>query len=524
MKTIHNISEKVATPKNFMKGYANYVDGKPYRTDIREYNKNLAANIKTQIRAFETGTWEVPPYEERVIREHGKQRRLGIYPCQEHVMEWAMLNYIEMPLTDSYIRNSCSCVKGRGQTDFVDILSRYLRNDVDGTWYGVQLDIHHYFQWIDHTLLMMGLERKIRDEVVLRMLGIILDSYPNGLVLGTKLSQIEANFFLAPFDHDAATLWGVKDDPEKMAYWRQRYVNWCIATVRTQQQADELNKGIDYLGRKFDALVEQGIIYARFADNIVSFSGDKAFLHIVTEIAVMTLTRDYHVQINRSWNVRTIEPDGMDVCGYVLHHFYRPVRKRIKQDLWRQIIALRRKGKTPEEIRLECASRIGWLTHADCRNLLRKMNVNMEERLGKKIRKNRSVIPFEGMTREQKKSIEDYLCHIDDAADPEGSRQEEAKKVILLEEYKLDDSPFEGKKLRAALRFKEIDYITTRTNEETGKQETVYVWKTEEHFMWTGSTVLIDQMQKDFTVEDLPAPTCIHEYENKYKKKFYKFT
>lgn len=508
-----------------MKGYANYVDGKPYRTDIRAFEKDLAANIKTQIRAFETGNWVVPEYEERIINEHGKKRKLGVYPCGEHVMEWAMLNHIELPLTDSYIRNSCSCVKGRGQTDFVDILSRYLRDDVEGTWYGVQLDIHHYFQWVDHTLMEQMLERKIRDEKVMRMLKIILDSYMNGLVLGTKLSQIEANFFLHDFDHAADTLWGVKGNPEKEAYWRRRYVTWCIDTMRTQAQADEVAKGIDYLGRKFDRLLQEGFCYARFADNIIMFSGDKAFLHIVVEIAITTLTRDKNVQVNRSWNVRPIEPDGMDVCGYVLFHFHRKVRKRNKQNTWREVIALRKKGKSPEEIRLACASRLGWLMHADCRNLLRKMNVNMEERLGKKIKKNRSTIPFEGMTREQKKSIEDYLCHIDDAADPEGSRQEEAQKVILLEEYKLDtNSPFKGKEIRAALRFKEIDYITTRTNEETGKPETVYVWKPEEHFMWTGSTILIDQMQKDFTVEDLPAPTCIHEYENKFKKKFYKFT
>ena len=508
MKTIRNISERIATTDNFIAGYRNYVTDKPYRSDIKAYESNLAANVKTQIRAFRTGEWKVPEYEDRLIREHGKQRRLGVYPCEEHVMEWAMLNYLEKPLTDSYIRNSCSCVRGRGQTDFVDILSSYLRNDVEGTWYGVQLDIHHYFQWIDHTLLMMGLERKIRDEVVLRMLGIIMDSFPNGLVLGTKLSQIEANFFLVPFDHDAATLWGVKGDPEKMAYWRQRYVNWCIDTVRTQQQADELNKGIDYLGRKFDALVEQGIIYARFADNIVMFSGDKAFQHIVTEIAIMTLTRDYHVQINRSWNVRPIEPDGMDVCGYVLHHFYRHVRKRIKQDLWRQIVKLRRKGLSPEQIRLECASRIGWLIHADCRNLLRRMDVNMEERLGKKIRRNRTKIPFEGMTKEQQRSIKDFLCQINPKTNPEAAAAEEAEKVILLLEVKVERSIFEGKELCAALRFR------VRSGDEWG----------DEYYMWTGSKILVDQIQTDFTPDDLPAPTCIREIYNNFGKKFYKFT
>lgn len=502
-----------------MKGFANYVDGKPYRRDIRAFEGNLAANIKTQIRAFETGEWEVPAYEERIITEHGKRRKLGIYPCAEHVMEWAMLNHIELPLTDSYIRNSCSCVQGRGQTDFVDILSRMMRNDVEGTRYGVQIDIHHYFQWIDHTLLSQMLERKIGDEKVVQMLGIILDSYMNGLVLGTKLSQIEANFFLHDFDHEASTLWGVRYDDEKMSYWRRRYVTWCIDTMRTADEQREVDKGIAYLVRKFDALVEKGLYYGRFADNIIMLCGDKAFLHICVEIAIMTLTQHKKVSINKSWNVRPIEPDGIDVCGYVLHHYYRTVRKRNKQALWRQVKALRKQGKTPEEIRLACASRIGWLTHGDCRNILRKMDVNMEERLGKKIRKNRSTIPFEGMTKEQKRSIEDYLCKIDEQKDADGSRAEEAQKVILLLEYKTEKSPFQGKELRAAMRFREIDSMGIDADGSP-----CYQWKDEELFMWTGSKILIDQMQEDIQPGDLPSPTCIHEYENKYKKKFYKFT
>jgi len=508
MKTIRNKSDDIATVGNFIKAYKNYVSDKPYRADIRRYESNLAANIKTQIRAFMTGEWQVSPYEDRVITEHGKQRRLGVYPCEEHVMEWAMLNYLEMPLTDSYIRNSCSCVRGRGQTDFVDIISGYMRRDVEGTWYGVQLDVHHYFQWIDHTLLMQGLERKIRDEVILRMLGIILDSFPNGLVLGTKLSQIQANFFLMPFDQASRTLWGVMNDPEKMAYWRRRYVDSRIATMRTPEEVAEVNRGIDYLNRKFDRLVEEGVVFARFADNIVILAGDKTFLHICSEIAIMVLSRDYRLQINRSWNVRPIEPDGIDVCGYVLHHFYRHVRKRNKQALWRQVIQLRRQGLTPEQIRIKCASRIGWLTHADCRNLLRKMDVNMEERLGKKIRRNRTTIPFDGMTREQKRSIEDYLCHIDPKTDAAGSAREEEAKMILLVDYIVESSPFPGKESRAALRFRIRD---------GGK------WAGD-YYMWTGSTILIDQMLKDFTKADLPAPTCIHEYINKFGKKFYKFT
>lgn len=510
MKTIKRLSDDIATVNNFIEAHENYIDTKPYRTDIREFERHFTANIKTLLRAYNLGNWVPPEYEERVVVEHNKQRRLGVYPAAEHDMEWAALNYLEKPLTDTYIRNSCACVRGRGQNDFIDIISRAMRNDYEGTRYGVQLDAHHYFQLIDHNIIEGVLERKIKDERLMRLLHNILQSFMNGLVLGTKLSQIEANFQLVPFDHGARSLWGVRGDVERMCYWRRRYVDWCIATVRTKEQAEELAKGVQYLNAKFDGLVEKGVFYARFADNIIMLSGDKAFLHIVTEIAIMVLARDYHYQANKSWNVRPVEPDGIDICGYVLHHYFRKVRKRIKQDLWKEIIRLRKKGRSPEEIRLACASRIGWLTHGDCRNLLRRMDVNMEERLGDKIKRRKTTVPFEGMTREQRRSIEDILCHTD---------EEEKEKMIHLLEYAVGKSIFPGKEHRAALRFRFIKGIVRHSDDTTE-----YQWNDEECYAWTGSQVLIEQMQKEFLPEDLPAPTAIHEYTNKYGKKYYKFT
>ena len=510
MKTIKRLSDNIATVDNFIEAHENYITTKPYRVDIREFEAHFTANIKQMLRAYNFGNWVPPEYQERTVTEHGKQRKLGVYPAAEHCMEWAALNFLELPLTDTYIRNSCACVRGRGQNDFVDIISRAMRNDPDGTRYGVQLDAHHYFQMIDHNVIESILERKIKDERLMQLLHTILNSFQNGLVLGTKLSQIEANFQLSPFDHGVFTLWGVKGDTERMAYWRRRYVDACLLSCRTKEQAQELAKGVQYLNAKFDAMVERGVFYARFADNIIMLHGDKAFLHLVVEIAIMVLARDYKYMVNKSWNVRPVEPDGIDVCGYVIHHYYRKVRKRIKQDLWREIIKLRRKGKSPEEIRLACASRIGWLTHADCNNLLRKMNVNMEERLGAKIKRHKTTIPFEGMTKEQRISIEKILCHSD---------ADEESRMILLLEYDVSKSIYKGRELRAALRFKMVKNIIRHAD---GTAD--YEWTDEEYFAWTGSQILIEQMQQEFTPDDLPAPTAIHEDINKYNKRYYKFT
>ena len=114
------------------------------------------------------------------------------------------------------------------------------------------------------------LESKIKDKKLLHFLFEFIDSYWRGLPLGVKLSQILANFFLAKFDHDVQNLFGIANDIERKNYWRKVYVDYCIGSCRTERDAEELAKGIDYLNKKCDALVDKGMkYYYRFADNMV---------------------------------------------------------------------------------------------------------------------------------------------------------------------------------------------------------------------------------------------------------------
>ena len=50
------------------------------------------------------------------------------------------------------------------------------------------------------------------------------------------------------------------------------------------------------------------------------------------------------------------------------------------------------------------------------------------------------------------------------------------------------------------------------------------MWEDAEHYTFSGSKVMIDQAQNEFTREDLPSPTVIKEFFNKQRKRFYKFT
>ena len=546
MKRKGHISPHIETKRNYELAFDGFSEHKKARITVHKFEEDLDGNLAALLEAYLTESWHTSPYTDERIFDR-KSRIISKLPIKDHVQQWASCLHVEPLLCDTFIRKSCSCVKGRGTHDFVNLLRKDLNSSYEDTYYFVQLDVHHFFPNINHELMKTSLRAKIKDPKLLRFLDEFIDSYPSGLPLGVKISQILANYFLASFDRLAIRVFDILADPDKFAYWCGRYVSHHIHIAGRDNEA-ELCKGASFLKSKFRKYVKQGLkYYSRFADNIVILHRDKAFLHLVTEMVIMILARDYLLPVNKSWNVRPVHAGGIDVCGYVSFHDHRLLRKRNKKDLCRQVAMLRKKGFSPEEIRLRCASRIGFALHANSRNLLRKLNINMEKRLGAVIKNRKVQIPFKGMRFDQKKAFADLVCK-------EG--QEEQGYKILLIDYTVEDSKVEKEdvivtvddgnggtkqekqtrpKKCLVIRYKRILETIIEPTEDDEENET-YIFekaknkdgsetdKDAEFYSFTGSTVMLEQALSDFQKEDLPCPTVIKEFTNKMNKKFYKFT
>lgn len=515
MKRKGYFSKHIATKQNFEDAFYAYANQKHSRKYIKDFEKDLEGNLLSLLRAYDSGTWRTSPYKYKDIT-NPKPRKISKLEAKDHVIQWAASLQYEPYLLSSLYWKSCSCVPGKGTHYFVKIEKNELYySPQKETYYFVQLDIHHYFLHIAHPLMKQILLRKIKDRKLLNFIFEIIDSFVQGLPLGIKMSQLNANMYLSSFDWKAIKCFGLTGDLDKLQYWRSRYVTDKFLSCRSSEQANELSKGVQFLNNQFDGYVRQGLKhYARFADNIIIMHQDKTFLHLITELAVMSLARDYYLTVNKNWNIRPVYAGGIDVCGYVFFHDHLRLRKRNKQALCRQVAKLKKKGYSKRDIRLKCASRVGFAIHADTRNLLKKLDIDMEKRLGKVINNRRKKAPFEGMAVEQKKSIEEIVCKESDS---------ESSKLILLVDYKIDDSVIEknedgSPKQRIVIRYKVIDRI-----ENQDAEEPVYVWG-KEYYSFSGSKIMIDQAEQDFSKEDLPVVTAIREFINKQRKKFYKFT
>ncbi len=535
------------TIENVREAWYNYSEGKGKRFDIQKFNENLEANLNLILKELISGNWYPAPYTAKVIMEK-KLRTLAKASVHDHVHEAAAILPFEKAMYDYITWQSPAVRPNLGTHAFF----RFLRNDLyrstqEECYYYLPMDAHHYFPRLDHFIEKELLSRKIKKGPLRTELFKVIDSYPAGSPLGIKISQITGQIYLASFDRLALRCFDIIQNKEKLFYWTSRYITDKIATAKSAEDFFILSQGPSFMARRFRLFLAEGLLhYYRFVDNIIILHQDKTFLHIIGEIAIMILARDYHIIINKDWNVRPTWM-GIRVCGYTFYNDHVMSAKNNKQNTARQIHKCFKKGMTVEETRIKCASRLGYIKHANCINLLVKLG--MERSLGKIIKRHRIKSPFEGLVAEDKKKFLSVCKMLTD--DSNGWD----KKILLLD-YVIEDSKIEkttvsvsipdadGKQQTVtktvpnkvlSIRFKKIlktEIEITKTGEEI--EHYVFEKKKDnqgndtifdaEYYTFTGSKVLIDQAQNDFSRNDLPAPTIITQFRGKNGQTFFKFT
>ena len=533
-----------------MKAYDNYSDQKHSRDYVQAFEADLLHNLEEIVRQIADESWIPEGYTEKVIFER-KIRKLAKAPIKDHVLESASILPYEKAIYDYSTWRAPAVKPGMGTHG----MFRFLRNEMyawaqkDMAYY-VPIDAHHYFPLMDHAILKQELLHLVKPGKLLTFFYKVVDSYPQGAPLGIKVAQLFGQIYLARFDRLAMRFFDIGKDPEKLAYWTQRYVTDRICTARTHRDFRDLCLGPAHLARKFQRYVEEGVpFYFRFVDNILFRHADKTALHIILELAIMHLSRDWHVIVNKDYNIRPCWM-GIRLAGYVYYHDHVAVSKRNKQELARRIHKLQKQGLDEEQIRIKVASQLGFVKHSDCIHLLKSLG--MEKTLGKIIKKRRVRPPFQGMNPDQKVPFSSVVNKCKEML--MGGVNQPTK--LFLEDFVVQDSKIErqtvsvsmsdstgnmqdipkqipGKVL--ALRFKKIIQTFTTTDFNGEEQETYQFEKkrdekgqltTEdaEFYTFTGSKIMIEQAMSDFTREDLPVPTIIQQFRGKDGKEYTKFT
>jgi group II intron reverse transcriptase/maturase len=189
------------------------VDGQ----SAEEYAVNLEGNLQSLLDRAKSGTYRAPPVRRvQIPKADGKQMRpIGIPTFEDKVLQRAVAMVLEAVYEQEFLDCSYGFRPGRSAHDALAVLQHETVR-MAGGWV-LEVDIREFFDSLDRAHLREILGRRIRDGVLLRLIGKWLQagvseqgalSHPDaGTPQGGVVSPILANIYL----HEVLDVWFEKE-------------------------------------------------------------------------------------------------------------------------------------------------------------------------------------------------------------------------------------------------------------------------------------------------------------------------
>ncbi len=173
---------------------------------IRDYNANLPGNLQSLLERAKSGTYQAPPVRRvHIPKGTGSETRpIGIPTFEDKVLQRAVVMVLEAVYEQDFRPCSYGFRPRRSAHQALDSLWRQTMG-TRGGWV-VDVDIRKFFDTLDHAHLRDLLRQRIRDGVLLRLIGKWLNAgvledgnltFPDeGSPQGGVISPLLANVYL----------------------------------------------------------------------------------------------------------------------------------------------------------------------------------------------------------------------------------------------------------------------------------------------------------------------------------------
>jgi len=329
MKRIGNLYQKIISIENLQLADEKARKGKLCSYGVQKHDRNREANLMNLHQSLKNKTFKTSAYNVFTLFTPKEREiyQLPYYP--DRIVHHAIMNVLEPIWTGCFIRDTYSCVKGRGVHDAMRRVKKALL-DRNQTRYCLKLDVKKFYPSIDHGILKTIIRRKIKCPDTLSMLDELIDS-AKGVPIGNYTSQHLANLYLSGLDHLIKETWRVK-------------------------------------------------YYFRYADDIVILHSDKEYLHSLLVGINNYLETELNLSLKGNYQVFPVDDRGIDFLGFVFRHTHARIRKSIKKNLCRKLKNINHLPLPLKDYKKEICGWIGWVKYSDAKHFA-KLNIKHSEQI-----------------------------------------------------------------------------------------------------------------------------------------------
>ncbi len=326
MKRVGMLMTRILHFDNLYEAYARARRGKRQNMSVIRFGDNLDEEISSIAEDLKMGRYEFGDYFYFTVYDP-KKRTICAAPFRDRVTMHAMMRICH-PVFDNYqIAGSYASRIGKGSYKAIGDLKAKMKN---GNMWFLKMDVVHYFDSINHDVLMRQLKSLFKDPLLLSLFERLIRGYHtsegSGLPIGNLTSQYFANHYLSEADH----------------YLKDR--------LRVKH-------------------------VFRYMDDIIVLHNDKYCL--------LDIERKYRNFLGKQLRLQLHEPIinqcrfGVPFLGYIVYpdklRINQRSRRRFKRELTDLMMLFRMNMITEEKYRERLTAVYAFVNHADTKNFKRKI-------------------------------------------------------------------------------------------------------------------------------------------------------
>ncbi len=279
MKSYKNLYNKIISLDNLTFAWKKARKGKTKKNYVLEFEANLYKNLLKLQYELKNLTYSPKPLKTFILRDP-KTRKISKSAFRDRIVHHALIRILEPIFDKRFIYDSCANRIGKGNLfalkRFYKFMKKISRNGKLNGWfnnnqikgYCLKADIKHYFQEVNHEILLNIIKRKIKDKKVIWLIKKILENgyKEKGMPLGNLTSQFFANLYLNELDYFVKHKLKVKyyiryvDDfillhksKEQLQIWKKQINKFLKENLKLELHPQKsriipLSKGIDFVG------------------------------------------------------------------------------------------------------------------------------------------------------------------------------------------------------------------------------------------------------------------------------------
>ncbi len=175
-----DLYEQVCSIENLELAFKKARKGKTLKNYVIDFEKKLKENLHQLRTELLLQTYKPEPLTTFILRDP-KTRTISKSAFRDRIIHHALCNIIEPLIDKTFIYDSYANRIGKGTLHALQRFGVFAKK-CGKKCFVLKADIYHYFDTVNHEILLRILQKKIRDSDVLWLVRTILENYNSGNV------------------------------------------------------------------------------------------------------------------------------------------------------------------------------------------------------------------------------------------------------------------------------------------------------------------------------------------------------